>query len=496
MNWRLHNSSGSRFAEICIVCIIATKVLGCSKVERLPGPQPQPVRGKVVLQGKPTKGLCVAFHPVKQWEGAQFAPSGVTDSNGEFQLRSYEKNDGAPVGEYVVTFTWPQEIPGPDPEDIPRRVDRLRGRSAILKSQPSKSQFTKVTTTWSRLSSSSGVNMKTKAAVIVFLALFGWAFIETGQLAGLANRFQRPPISQSTRQVEVLEETPEYRLVKHQLGETRVPLRPRRIVSLTNSATDGLIALGIKPVLFTTSWRADSVTPYLKKDLHEIPRVRNGEAINLEVVLQAKPDLIFVGTNDGRLYNQLEKIAPTICVASFTQAKREERVLDIGDSIGMASAAQARLDEFHDKLASAKKTLSAVVGKKPVSFLRFRRNTCVIYTRTTMFGPLLFEQLALTPDPKMPMVMAGGGWDVLSVERLSTLRSEYIFMVVDADSEVYLSRIQDTPIWREIPAVKHGHVIRVASGTWLSGDGVLGCEAIINDVLAGIVSGRSRDALR
>ena len=104
-----------------------------------------------------------------------------------------------------------------------------------------------------------------------------------------------------------------------------------------------------------------------------------------------------------------------------------------------------------------------------------------------MFGPLLFEQLGLTPDPAMPMVMSGGGWDVLSIERLSKLRDEHVFMTVDLDSELYLRSVAKTPIWQNVPAVRHGHVHRVESSTWLS-NGLLGCEAILADVLKGMAS--------
>ncbi|QDU58966.1 ABC transporter substrate-binding protein [Aeoliella mucimassa] len=337
--------------------------------------------------------------------------------------------------------------------------------------------------------------MKTKVIVAVLLLLFGWAFVETGQLADLASRFVRPPVKTTERQVEIVEQTPEYRLVKHPLGETRVPLRPQRIVSLTNSATDSLCALGVKPVLITMSLRLDSRTPYLAEQLADIPKLRYGEAVDLEAVLAAKPDLIFAGTSrDGRLYNQLSKIAPTVCVASSTAADREIRLLDVGETIGMASEAQQRLDQYYEHVATAREQLAVQTAGQPVSFLRFRRNTCVIYTRTTMFGPLLFDQLQLTPDPEMPQVMTGGGWDVLSVERLSKLRSEYIFMVVDRDSEIYLGRVSDTPIWKNIPAAEKGQVHRVASGTWLSGDGVLGCEAIIDDVIHGATKGQGTDA--
>lgn len=83
----------------------------------------------------------------------------------------------------------------------------------------------------------------------------------------------------------------------------------------------------------------------------------------------------------------------------------------------------------------------------------------------------------------VPPVMARGGWDVLSVERMSMLRAERIFAVVDADSEHYYKEVADTPIWRGIPAVKHGHVHCVDLRTWLN-NGILAYEAMLDDVLA------------
>lgn len=329
--------------------------------------------------------------------------------------------------------------------------------------------------------------MSVKVLSLTIVLMFGLALVQTGQIAELAERFTRPPVRPSKRQIEIVEESPEFRIVKHPLGETRVMNSPRRIVSLSNSATDSLCALGVKPILISTSWRADSVTPYLEEQLKDIPKVRYGEAVDLEAVLNANPDLIFAGTSrDGRLYHQLSKIAPTVCVASSTMADREIRLLDVGETIGMGEEARQRLDQYYERVESARQTLQAQTRGRSVSFLRFRRNTCVIYTRTTMFGPLLFDQLELEPDPEMPLVMTGGGWDVLSVERLSKLQSEYIFMVVDSDTEIYLSRVSDTPIWKKIPAVANHHVFRVDAGTWLSGDGVLGCEAIIDDVVQSI----------
>ena len=114
-----------------------TVAAGCSEPAPLPGPEPTPVSGSVVYQGRPAVGFRVALHPAQPWEGAQFAPSATTDAEGKFQIHSYRENDGAPPGEYVVTFTWPQEVSSGDPDDAPRIVDRLRGKF----SDPRRSQF-------------------------------------------------------------------------------------------------------------------------------------------------------------------------------------------------------------------------------------------------------------------------------------------------------------------------------------------------------------------
>jgi hypothetical protein len=100
-------------------------------------PQPAPVKGQVTFQGQPAAGFQVSFYPLFEQSGPKFAPSATTDSSGKFELRSYEPGDGAPPGDYAVTFRWPQAVPGPDPDDAPQQVDRLRGQFA----DPQRSQF-------------------------------------------------------------------------------------------------------------------------------------------------------------------------------------------------------------------------------------------------------------------------------------------------------------------------------------------------------------------
>lgn len=336
--------------------------------------------------------------------------------------------------------------------------------------------------------------MKLAITALLAAAIMGWALVRTGQIAVEVQRSGAGRQSLQARPVVLLEETDDYRIVKHPLGETRAPRRPQRIVSLVAAANDGLIALGVKPVLAVGSmWTPRGKNGYLDQQLADVPRLSQSGGVNLEAIYAAHPDLIIAGARELRAYGQLSKIAPTICMPTDASGDRELSLLDVGVAIGKEHEANQRLAEHKAKVAAARQTLAGSAAGQQVTFLRFRKGTCVIYTRTAMFGPLLFEQLALTPDPHTPDVMHSGGWDVLSVERLSMLQADHIFALVDPDSESYLAKVADTAIWRNIPAVRKRQFHRVEADVWLGGDGVIGTEAIVDDVLAAMKPVRSDD---
>lgn len=338
--------------------------------------------------------------------------------------------------------------------------------------------------------------MTTKFVTFALLLAFGWAIFKSASGSGNSDRLPKPKAAPTTRQIKVLSEDATHRRIKHALGETDVPIAPQRIASLITSGTDGLLALGVKPILVTSSWKDEAALSYLAKQLEGVATMRQTGTLNLEEIVSAKPDLILAGNRDGRYYAQLSKIAPTVCLTSDASAYCENRILDIGDIVGKHDQATQRLTACRDRIADARQSLATNATGESAVFLRFRQNTCVIYTQGTMFGPLLFDQLGLKPDPMMPVSMSPGGWDVFSVERISTLQADHIFIVIDPDSTAYFSRVASTPIWRDLPAVQHDHVHRVVSSTWLGGDGILGCEAIVSDVVAAMVPSRSSHALQ
>ena len=104
-------------------------VAGCDDDGR---PRPYQVRGLVLVDGKPAGGAKICFYSDEPWnETWRLAPSGVTDAEGRFTLRTYEPDDGAPAGGYRVTVVWPADPPASATDDeMAPRPDRLRGAAA------------------------------------------------------------------------------------------------------------------------------------------------------------------------------------------------------------------------------------------------------------------------------------------------------------------------------------------------------------------------------
>ncbi len=73
-------------------------LIGCG--DSASRPALTPVTGTVIYQDKPVEGATVTFST----ESSSRSSSGVTDSNGKFSLTTFDTNDGAPVGQHVVTI--------------------------------------------------------------------------------------------------------------------------------------------------------------------------------------------------------------------------------------------------------------------------------------------------------------------------------------------------------------------------------------------------------
>jgi hypothetical protein len=82
-------------------CALGLFTCGCSPSNRTPV---YPVRGQVLLNGKPLARAVIVLHG-ESTATKDLRPSAQTDSDGRFLLTSFETGDGAPAGAYQVSLT-------------------------------------------------------------------------------------------------------------------------------------------------------------------------------------------------------------------------------------------------------------------------------------------------------------------------------------------------------------------------------------------------------
>lgn len=115
-------------SPLSLLCALALAGCGAPEYETIPT---HPVSGQITVNGVPAHGAIVRFHPQTPQTGAKYPlmPSGRADAEGVYRLTTYEGEDGAPVGEYVVTVEWPDPdwrppgggMPPPPPDRLLRR---------------------------------------------------------------------------------------------------------------------------------------------------------------------------------------------------------------------------------------------------------------------------------------------------------------------------------------------------------------------------------------
>jgi hypothetical protein len=90
-------------------------------------PRTFPVSGRVLHDGKPAAGARVQLNTVGGGLTlVQLCPHAEVSADGSFRLTTFRTDDGAPVGTYALTLTWPS----PPPRGRDEGPDRFKGRYA------------------------------------------------------------------------------------------------------------------------------------------------------------------------------------------------------------------------------------------------------------------------------------------------------------------------------------------------------------------------------
>jgi hypothetical protein len=93
-----------RAIEFAAVAVLFLPAIGCSRSDKN-RVAVHPVEGAIQFRGQAMEGAFVSLHPKSAPEGVP-TPRATVARDGSFTVSTYNGNDGAPEGDYVVTVQW------------------------------------------------------------------------------------------------------------------------------------------------------------------------------------------------------------------------------------------------------------------------------------------------------------------------------------------------------------------------------------------------------
>jgi iron complex transport system substrate-binding protein len=269
------------------------------------------------------------------------------------------------------------------------------------------------------------------------------------------------------------------RTVKHAMGETKVPMTPKRVVVLDTDKLDTMVSLGLSPVGAAQAAENQAWPGYLGSALSATRPVGTLQQLNIEAIMALKPDLI-LGTKfrQAAFYDKLSKIAPTVFTEKVGVTWKENFLLD-AEALGKKDQAAKLLSAYETRA----KEVGAKFSKLQVSIVRF------MPTEIRMYGPESFSGIVVgdagiqRPEVQRLADQQDKRFGKLSQENIAKADGDAVFYTAYGDAAAKSqATVTGGPLWKNLGAVKSGNAHNVDDEIWMLGIGVTAAGKILDDL--------------
>lgn len=295
--------------------------------------------------------------------------------------------------------------------------------------------------------------------------------------------------SQTGKSGEAMNQNEEKVTVSHALGETEVPLNPQKVAVLDLAALDIMDALdlGSKVVGVPKKSSVTYLTSYNEDEA--IVNLGSVKEVDMEALNSLEPDLIIIGGRLSAEYENLSKIAPTICIKvdheNGYMTSAQNNVAVIASIFGMEEKAKelfAGFDERLDALKEASEGKTAIMGLVTSGSFSTLGNGSRCSVITNEAG---FENLAVEVDSTHG--------DSASFELLLDKNPDYMFILdrdtaINAEGAKVAKEVMENEIVQKTDAYQNGRIIYLTPDVWyLSEGGITATDTMFKDLEAGIL---------
>lgn len=234
-------------------------------------------------------------------------------------------------------------------------------------------------------------------------------------------------------------------------GAVTIPHQPRRIVSLSATATEDLYALGAGGQVIAV----DAYSTYPP----QAPRTQLTEtSLNIEAIVKYRPDLVVLAEDTNHIVSELRKLAIPVLVespASKLSAAYEE-IDQLGQATGHAAGAARVVNHIRDEIAAIVR--STPRPKKPLRVYHELEPTFYSATSRTFIGQI-YAMLGL--QNIADAAHGSGAYPQLSDEYIIASNPNLIVLADTVCCKQNTATVARRPGWRNIAAVKDDAIMPV-----------------------------------
>ncbi len=236
-----------------------------------------------------------------------------------------------------------------------------------------------------------------------------------------------------------------------------IPKNPKKVVNFAYSYTGYLLQLGIDVSSYSLDLEKNS--PAFGDKLKDVPQLTTADT---EAIAAQKPDVILVFAGNDNL-ETLKEIAPVIEI-TYGKSDYLKMLTDIGQIFGKEKEAQAWLDQWDKKVATAKEELKGLIDTSSTFTVMdfFDKNIFLYGNNFGRGGELIYRALGFAAPAKVQEdIINKEGWFGVSQEALPEYVGDYVLVNVNDKTKEAAASLKESDIWKNLPAVKNGHIIEI-----------------------------------
>lgn len=269
-------------------------------------------------------------------------------------------------------------------------------------------------------------------------------------------------------------------------GTVEIPEDPRRVVALDAQSLEAALAVDAAVVGSVTRNDDQPFSAALEGRTDGIePLNTAGGELDLERIAAVRPDLVVTQAFalEG-IEDEVRAIAPVAVVDywtddSYTTVQWEEHFRGIADAVGRVSRVDEALADLDEAVADFAERYPGDPGQVEVSVVRVNPDEWFAQSPVSFQG-LMIERLGLSRPAGQTSTESDRVY--YSLERLDAADGDVILLSAETVDAEEAAALQESPLWRQLSAVRAGEVHTVDGELWLTGGGVLAGQAIVDDL--------------